>query len=330
MLCRVADSLFWMSRYIERAENTVRLVDVTLKSLLVSAQNTDKKSYKQWLPILETLLDKELFEKHYPERTSVNVTFFLTFSKENPSSVFSCISNARENARMVRDQISVEMWETINKLYLYLKETDHKKVCTELNFQFFEKIKEYTILFQGIKEATFTHKIGYHFLSCGYYLERADKTCRILDSKYYMNKRNKKKDSAIDSAQWSAILKATSGHDAYFQEHLDRDSPGTIVQFLLLSRHFPRSVVFCITELQSAIHAISGCPVTHYSNETERQIGLLISELKYTDPNTLDKKKTRKLIKTIEEQLATIAIQLSEQYMFSPISDPAAELTTNE
>ena len=326
MLCRVADSLFWMSRYIERAENTVRLVDVTLKSLLESANTSDKQSYKHWLPILETLLDKELFEKLYPEKTSNNVTFFLTFCKQNPSSVVSCISHARENARMVRDQISVEMWETINKLYLYLKETDHDKVCADLNFDFFQKIKEYTLLFQGIKEVTFTHKLGYEFLTCGYYLERADKTCRILDTKRFMNKRNPKGDHALDGAQWSAILKASSAHEAYFQEYVDRDSPSSIVKFLLLSRHFPRSVIFCVTKLQSAIHAISGCPLSHYSNETERQIGILISELKYIDPDSLDKKTTQKLIKSIELQLSKIAIELSEQYMFSKISDPSAIL----
>lgn len=326
MLCRVADSLFWMSRYIERAENTVRLVDVTLQSLLVSADSSDELSYKQWLPILESLGDDELFELHFPEKTSNNVTYFLTFSKKNPSSVFNCIAYARENARMIRDQISVEMWETINRLYLFLKKTDPEKVCSELNFSFFEKIKEYTLLFQGIKEVTFTHKLGYEFLMCGYYLERADKTCRILDTKHYMSKRNAPHDNALDSAQWAAILRASSGYEAYSQEFSDRGVSKLITQFLLLSRDFPRSVLFCITRLQGAIHAISGCPVTHYSNEVERQVGILISQLKYLDPEKLTKKTTKKLIKSIENQLAEIAIKLSEQYMFSEISDPAMTL----
>ena len=326
MLCRVADSLFWMSRYIERAENTVRLVDVTLQSLLETAESSDELSYKHWSPILESLEDYELFENIYPEKTSNNAMYFLTFSKDNPSSVFNSISYARENARMIRDQISVEMWETINRLYLFLKNTDAEKVCNELSFDFFQKIKEYTLLFQGIKEVTFTHKLGYEFLSCGYYIERADKTCRILDTKRFMSKRNKKGDGVIDTAQWSAILRASSGYEAYFQEFTKRDDDQSITRFLLLSRDFPRSVLFCVTRLQKAVHAISGCPTSHYSNEVERRVGLLISELRYTDHQKLTTKATKKLIKSIENQLADIALELSSQYMFSEISDPAVEL----
>ncbi|MGJ8676678.1 MAG: alpha-E domain-containing protein [Akkermansiaceae bacterium] len=326
MLCRVADSLFWMSRYIERAENTVRLVDVTLQSLLETAESCDELSYKHWSPILESLGDHELFESIFPEKTSVDATYFLTFSVKNPSSVINCISYARENARMIRDQISVEMWETINRLYLFLKNTDAEKVCSELNFDFFQKIKEYTLLFQGIKEVTFNHKLGYEFLSCGYYLERADKTCRILDTKRFMNKRNVKDDGTLDSAQWTAILRASSAYDAYSQEFVRRGDHNSVTRFLMLSRDFPRSVLFCITRLQTAIHAISRCPISHYANEVERKVGMLISQLKYTDPEKLDRKQTKKLIKSIEDQLAEIAIALSDQYMFSEISDPSTEL----
>ena len=326
MLCRVADSLFWMSRYIERAENTVRLVDVTLHSLLETAESSDEMSYKHWSPILESLGDHELFESVFPEKTRNNVTYFLTFSEDNPSSVFNSISYARENARMVRDQISVEMWETINRLYLFLKKTNAEKVCSELNFDFFQKIKEYTLLFQGIKEVTFTHKLGYEFLSCGYYIERADKACRILDTKRFMGKFNSKNDEAINSAQWAAILRASSGYEAYFQEFVKRDNKNAVTCFLLLSRDFPRSVLFCVSRLQNAIHAISGCPVSHYSNEVERKVGMLISQLKYTDPASLDSENTQKLIESIEDQLAAIAIELSDQYMFSEISDPSIEL----
>ena len=326
MLCRVADSIFWMSRYIERAENTVRLVDVTLHSIMVTASSSDDSGFKHWLPVLETLGDRELFDATDVTKTSSSVTRFLIFSKQNPSSVVNCISYARENARMIRDQISVEMWETINRLYLFLKQTDADLVCSELDFDFFQKIKEYTLLFQGIKEATFNHKLGYEFLACGYYLERADKTCCILDAKRYMNKINSRKDNAVDSVQWTAILKATSGYDAYFQEYVKPGDQKSVSQFLLLSRDFPRSVLFCLSRLQAAIHAISDCPLSHYSNEVERQTGMLISQLKYIEPESLDQKHTKKLIKSIQKQLASIAIELSDLYMFSAISDPSVEL----
>ena len=124
MLCRVADSLFWMSRYIERAENTVRLVDVTHQTLLESEHSNEESGFKHWLPTLETLEDLALYEELYEDHSSSTVTEFLTFNPKNPSSVFSSIASARENARMVRDQISTEMWESLNKLYLYIQRAD--------------------------------------------------------------------------------------------------------------------------------------------------------------------------------------------------------------
>ncbi|MDB9741705.1 alpha-E domain-containing protein [Akkermansiaceae bacterium] len=327
MLCRVADSLFWMGRYIERAENTARLVDVTHLSLLETTDSSDDLSFRHWSPILESLGDTELFSSIYKKKNSFNATYFLTFCNENPSSVFSCITHARENARMIRDQISVEMWETINKLYLFLKNTDADAVCGELRFEFFTKIKEFTLLFQGIKEVTFSHTLGYDFLSCGYFLERADKTCRILDTKRYMSFQNEEDDLALDTAQWSAVLRASSGLDAFFREFVKPSDNSSVSKFLLLSRHFPRSVLFCINQLQESIHAISGCPLTHFSCEAERKVGLLISTLRYISIERMSEEEITELIESIEDQLADIAVDLCNQYMFNEIEDPSADLT---
>lgn len=325
MLCRVADSLFWLGRYIERAENTVRLVEVTHHSLLESESSAEDISYSQWQPILASLGDQALFEKLYDDHSSYNVSYFLTFDTENPSSVFSCIASARENARMIRDQISTEMWETINGAFLYLKNTDADKVCTELDFNFYQEIKRYTLLFQGIKEVTFNHKLGYEFLTCGYELERADKTCRILDTKRHMDLGKETCDDTTDVAQWSAILRACSGFEAYHHEFAVRANENNIAKFLILSRDFPRSVQFCLRKLQAAIHAISGCPITHFSNEAERQVGMLVSNLQYITPESLKDEEMHDLIESIEERLATIAIALRDKYMFSEITDPATE-----
>ncbi len=325
MLCRVADSLFWLGRYIERAENTVRLVEVTHHSLLESESSSDDVSYSQWQPILASLGDQALFEKLYDDRSSYNASYFLTFDTENPSSVFNCIAAARENARMIRDQISTEMWETINGVYLYLKNTNAEEVCTELDFNFYLEIKKFTLLFQGIKEVTFNHKLGYEFLACGYELERADKTCRILDTKRHMDANQKKRDDTMDVAHWSAILRACSGFEAYHHEFAVRAYENNIARFLILSRDFPRSVLFCLRKLQAAIHAISGCPITHFSNEPERLVGMLVSNLQYIDPQNLKEEELHTLIEEIEDRLATIAIELRNKYMFSEITDPATE-----
>jgi len=325
MLCRVADSLFWMSRYIERAENTVRLVDVTLQTLLESEFARDDIGYSHWKPLLASLGDQDLFESQYSERDSQKVTEFLSFSKANPSSVFSCIASARENARMIRDQISSEMWETINKMYLYLKNTDANKVCSELKFEFFEKIKEYSILFQGIAESTFPHQLGYEFIMCGRQIERADKTCRILDTKRFMRTLSTDMSDSLDDAQLAALLRGCSALEAYHRIFVSDIEEANVHSFLLLSRDFPRSVLFCVSELQKSMHAISKCPTHQYSNEAERFTGLLLSQLSYANEADLQGDGATKMIEEVEEGLAKIAVALSERYMSSEIVDPAVE-----
>ncbi|MDQ8187233.1 alpha-E domain-containing protein [Pelagicoccus sp. SDUM812002] len=326
MLCRVADSLFWMARYIERAENTVRLVDVTLQTLLESEHSPDEDQYKNWSPILASLGDQALFESLYEDKSSSNITDFLIFSRENPSSVLQCISAARENARMIRDQISSEMWEVINRTYLWLKKQDPQKVCVEADYEFFQHIKEFSQLFQGLVDTTFPHQIGFEFVKIGANLERADKTCRILDAKRYMLQDSPAKDDALDNAQWAAILRGCSAHEAYRRVYVADIEGDTVRDFLLRSRDFPRSVLYCLTRTQLALHAISKCPTTHFSNEAERRLGQLIAKLNYANPNDLNGKEAHKLIESIENDLGEIAVQINERYMFSEIVDPAEDL----
>lgn len=330
MLCRVADSLFWMSRYIERAEDTVRLVDVTLQTLLESEHARDDIGYSHWKPLLASLGDQDLFESQYEIRDSQKVTEFLSFSKENPSSVFSCIAGARENARMIRDQISSEMWETINKMYLYLKFTDAEKVCSELKFEFFDKIKEYSFLFQGITESTFPHQQGYEFIMCGRQLERADKTCRILDTKRFMRTMSADSIDSLDDAQLAALLRGCSALEAYHRIFVSNIEEANVHKFLMLSRDFPRSVLFCVSRLQQSIHAISKCPTHQYSNEAERQVGRLLSKLNYANDTDLEGEGATQMIEEVEEELANIAVSLGERYMLSEIIDPAVELTVEQ
>lgn len=326
MLCRVADSLFWLSRYIERAENTIRFVDVTLLTLLESEQASDEVSYEMWSPILSSLGDRTLFESLYEVHNSVNVTDFLIFNKDNPSSVSNCIASARENARMVRDQISSEMWAVINKLYLYIKAQNQERICQELDFEFFERIKEHSILFQGVTDSTYSHQIGYAFMQCGRFVERADKTSRILDSKQYMRSNDDDLNDALDAAQWAAILKGCSAIEAFYQHYATEVGGDSVLYFLLLDHTFPRSVIYCVQRLQLAIHNISGCPVTHFTNEAERQTGMLLSKLNYSQAIDLKDDKNTAFIKDIQESLETIAVELSQKYMFFDIVDPAAQL----
>lgn len=227
---------------------------------------------------------------------------------------------------MIRDQISSEMWETINRMYLFLKNTDAEMVCNELNFEFFREIKQFSLLFQGITESTFPHQLGYEFIICGRQIERADKTCRILDSKRHMRSIGATGRDALDTAQWGALLRGCSAFEAYHRIYVSEISGHHVRNLLMLSRSFPRSVLFCVNRLQLAIHAISKCSITHYSNEAERKIGILLSRLNYANEKDLQDEQADKLIEEIEETLAEIAIELSKRYMFTKIVDPVADL----
>src|SRR6185436_11568665 len=176
MLSRVANSLCWMSRYIERAENVARIVDVNLQLLLDFRSLNDQRLKEYWVPIVRSTGDEDLFRQLYTEATGHTVTDFLTLRAENPNSILSSVAQARENARVVRDQITIEMWEEINRLYLFLKSKKARDVLKSSPYDFFQEIKASSLQFQGLTDATIMHTEGWHFMQAGKFLERADET----------------------------------------------------------------------------------------------------------------------------------------------------------
>jgi uncharacterized alpha-E superfamily protein len=325
MLCRVADSMFWMSRYLERAENTCQMVEVHLQLMMDSAHDGSADAREFWNPLLVSLGDVGLYERMYEDYTHQDVTEFLTFSSENPSSIFSCIFSARENARMIRDQISSQMFESINRLYLTLRQTAHYSISQSNLYELFQRIREMVYLINGIIEATIPREVGYDFVNAGKFLERADKTGRLLDSWAFKtgDRTHTENDSYL-----LAILRSCSALEFYQQEFKNRIIPSNVLQFLVLSRVFPRAIFFSLTELQEAVHAISGCPLTHYSNETERLCGLLISELNYMVLKDVVDGGIHEFLVSIHQKIEKIALEFSLQYMFFPVVDPASESVT--
>lgn len=326
MLKRVADSLYWMSRYIERAENTARLVDVSLQ-YIPNIEDLDEESLAiYWKPILRSTGDYELYKKLHKETTSETLVNFLTFDLQNPSSIFSCVSAARHNAHMIRDQISMEMWETINRFYHFVKNQDATKVWKDGPYEFYQRVKEFSHLFQGLTDATFTLNEGYHFIKIGKYLERADKTGRILDMKYHVLLPDLGYvGTSLDHSQWGALLVACSAHEAYQKTYLSSFKPKLITEFLILSHAFPRSILFCIERLNDHLHELSGCPKTSYSNEAERICGKLISDLSFKNCEDIFSFGLHEQLQEIEERLAQIGLELGKFYMFYPVIDPAVE-----
>jgi uncharacterized alpha-E superfamily protein len=258
LLCRVADSLFWMSRYIERAENTARLVDVNLQRLL-ETDRAPAAAARHWEGIFKAMGDLALFHSFYDELTSENAMEFYTFNRNNPSSIISCVYSARENARMIRDQIAEEMWLVINRLYLFLKDQNPAGVWENGANDFYEHVKELTILFKGTTDTIFPHNVGFEFIQCGAYIERADKIARILDTKHYLPLPSEHDvGGAVDVAGWVSTLRACSGREAYQRMYVQDITVRNVADLILMSRVFPRSVFFSILKLQQSIHAISG------------------------------------------------------------------------
>ena len=282
LLSRVADSVYWMGRYIERAENVARFLDVNHNLMLDLPQGYQD----QWQPIVDTTGDRAVFEQRHGVATREKVIKFLAFDSEYRNSIRSCILAARENARSVRETISSEMWEQINSMYLMIN-ADSGRDGNLLLPSFCHQMRMACHLFHGITEVTMTHNEAWHFIRLGRTLERADKTSRILDVKYFILLPSVRDvGTPYDDVQWTAVLKSVSGFEMYRKRH-GRISPERIVEFLLLDHEFPRALRYCIGRADRSLHVITGTPVDTFSCACEQRLGLLRSELDFTRVETI-------------------------------------------
>lgn len=280
MLSRVADSVYWLNRYIERAENYARLIDVNLNLMLDLPEGIEE----QWSPLIKTTGDDADYVERFGIYEKDQVIQFMVFDNQNPNSVLSCLNMARENARVVREMISTEMWQQINELYLNVKEgLQLKQWDVEKLSSFFKMIKTGAHGFSGVMDATFSHSEAWQFGMLGRFLERADKTARILDMKYfYLLPSATNIGSPLDLLHWSALLKSASAYEMYRKTYGKLDSRH-ITEFLILNRHFPRAIYYCTLEAHKALHAITGADFMGFSNSAGKALGRLRSELTYTE-----------------------------------------------
>jgi uncharacterized alpha-E superfamily protein len=254
MLSRVADAIYWMNRYVERAESVARFVDVNLHLSLDLPRGTSA----DWAPIIATTGDEELFRSRHGAPGRDTAMRFLTFDREYPSSILRCLEAARENARSVREVISSEMWERLNRLYLQVREARPEEVLAA-PYDFFTAVKQGAALFIGTTYLTMSHNEAWHFGRLGRLVERADKTSRIVDVKCYglKNMTAPPEMGAVDDIQWGALLKSASALEMYRKRH-GRIVPETVVAFLLFDREFPRAILHCLHAANESLRAIVG------------------------------------------------------------------------
>ena len=254
MLSRVANSIYWMSRYLERSENVARFIAVNVHLMLDLGLT---KANTQWEPLVITSGDEADFHKRYRDFTEKNVLHFLTFDDKNPNSILSCINAARENARTVRESISSEMWEHINEVYHDVQKHSRKKSVRDLE-AFYAYIRTASHLITGLTESTLSHDEGWHFARVGRMLERADKTARILDVKYFLLlPKLEYVDSPYDAVEWGAVLKSANAFDMY-RKSFHRINYHDVADFLIFNLEFPRAMAFCVRSAMKSLKAITG------------------------------------------------------------------------
>ncbi|MCW5770003.1 MAG: alpha-E domain-containing protein [Rhodospirillaceae bacterium] len=276
MLSRTAQNLFWLSRYIERAENMGRLLDVTYRMSLLPSVADQQAS--QWRPLLMIGHSDADFVARYGQSSAESVIGYLGFDPDNPSSIFSCIAAARENARAERSAISTEMWESLNATYLEIASGRFRDAAKADVRRFFDWVKERSHLFRGVTFGTMYRDDAFHFLRLGTFLERADNTARILDIKYHqLLPENYAPGDPVDYFQWGALLRSVSAFRAYRQAYHDTIDPQKIAELLILDADLPRSLHYCCEEAVNTLATLCGTR----KRECLRLAGELHASLKF-------------------------------------------------
>ncbi len=324
MLSRVANSLYWMARYIERAENIARIVDVNLQLLLDIRNLDEKRLLSYWSPIVEATGEEGAFFKLHPKATGQAVTEFLVFQTENPNSIAQSICSARENARMVRDQITLELWEEINRLYLFIRSPQARESWARGASEFFQEIKSSSLHIIGIINATLIHNEGWWFVQAGQFIERADKTTRILDVRCASlpERGIPERITPDQTLEWSAVLRSCSAWDAYKTLHAADVHPRRVAEFLLLSEDFPRSVGFCVRALNRALRSISGAAEGKFRTDAEKLAGRLVAELQFNTIEEVFDIGLHRYLDDLQLKLNNIGEALFQAYIFQPFQSP--------
>jgi uncharacterized alpha-E superfamily protein len=311
MLSRVADSLYWMSRYLERAEHTARLIDVDLQLQLEQSPEADAARSLRLLAAshVETLAAAQ--------DDSISLSHLLTFDRANPSSIVSCLAFARENLRQVREQCSSEMWEQLNRLYL---KTVNKTGAESMNpHGFYRAVQEGAHLFQGITDATMSHGQGWHYIQLGRYVERTDALATVIGTHFsflphYVNQTVESEEYL----EWVGLLKSCSAFEAYCKAYTAELRPLRVAEFLLLNPELPHSVLFSIEQIYAALLAIAQM-TDRRADEAIRLMGRLRATLGYSHIEEIMANGATNYMNGVRAQCAQVHLAIHQIYFDYPV-----------
>lgn len=316
MLSRVATTLYWMVRYVERADNLARLIDVN-RQLLLDFEKLDTERLRGfWQPIILSTGDEEAFSELYDDTGSEEVIRFLTDDPRNPNSICSCIALARENARTVRDQLSDELWEELNALYLFSRSDEASRLIDSDPPRYYEAIRRSAVTFLGIASSTTSRNEAWDFMDLGRHLERADKTTRFLDISSFLPT-TEEGTASPGIMHGTAILRSCGAMGAFRAAQQEMSVRG-VTDFLIFDRDFPRSVRYCIERVDISLHQISGTPRGAFSNEAERESGRLLAELNFGSTEDVFEAGLHEYLDALQGRFNNIGGEIFETYILMP------------
>jgi uncharacterized alpha-E superfamily protein len=326
MLSRAAEALYWMCRYAERAENVARFLDV---SLSVALDLPDPHG-DPWAGVVAATGDHEGFAARYDKPTRDSVVRFLTVDPDSPNSIVSCLRYARDNARSIRDSISSETWEQINKWYLMVREAAASGSIVEDPYDFLASVKEASHLFVGVTYLTMTHGEGWHFGRLGRLLERADQTSRIVDAKQALIQvKPPEVGATLDEIHLSALLRSVSALEMYRKKYGRLEHP-SVICFFVLDKFFPRSIRHCLDKGQRSMNAIMDTRSDSTGTKPERLLGRLAAEYEYAIVEEILGQGLHGHLDGLQSKLNQVGAAIHETFFATrpdPVPEPVVEAT---
>lgn len=305
MLSRVAQRIYWLARYLERAENTSRLISVNENLLL----DLPKSLKVGWMPLIEITGDEALFESLYKEYSEANVVRFLIGDRRNPSSILSVLFDARENARTIRDIIPREAWENINELYLYAKGNLQAAYAKRRRYEYLNEIIQGNQLNSGLLAGTMTHDYGYFFLKMGRNLERGDMTTRIIDVRSAdLIPEETGNLTPFDNIQWMSVLKSLTAYQMYRRQVQTQVRRPQVLHFLFENRNFPRAVYHCVGEVSACLQLL---PRNELALEITEHLQATLTD---SSAEALAQDELHSFIDKIQIELATLNDAITKTY----------------
>jgi len=314
MLSRTANDLFWMSRQVERAENTARMLDITYRMSLLPyrVMEPGEKWAEPWaLPLIITGLATSYYQR-YSDLTPDNVLRFMVLDASNPGSIYASVQAARENARAQRGTITSEMWESLNGTWLEIRNLSFDDVQARGYSDFFEWVKTRSHLFRGVNFGTMIRDEAYSFIRLGTFLERADNTARILDVKYHtLLPSAEAVGGAVDYYQWSALLRSVSAFESYRKIYRDVITPIRVAEMLILRADVPRSLHACLNQIYDILQELSD----DERLEPERLAGEIHAQLHYGKTEKIITAGLHEYLMDFLERMQALNVEINKHFL---------------